>query len=282
MAVMVFDLLILGAGWTSTFLIPLCKERGISYTATSRSGREDTISFEFDPTSDDPTPFQSLPHARTVLITFPIKVSGASNRLVRLYQQSHVEGPKSSFIQLGSTGIWDGGPTLQDGSRTWTDRRSRFDESNDRARAEMELLALAPGTPTTVLDLCGLWGGGRDLKNWIPRVAPTKEVLKQKGSIHMIHGLDVSRAVLAVHAHFDRANGQRWLLTDGRVYDWWDLASAWGEEGQQGKWVRELMNEGGVRALPRTPEYIGRAMDSREFWDTFELEPVKGRLGEHP
>ena len=98
----------------------------------------------------------------------------------------------------------------------------------------------------------------------------------------MIHGLDVSRAILAVHEHFDRANGERWLLTDGRVYDWWDLASAWGEEGKQGKWVRELMDEQGVRALPRTPERIGRAMESREFWSTFELEPVKGRLGENP
>ncbi|PIL23160.1 hypothetical protein GSI_14469 [Ganoderma sinense ZZ0214-1] len=54
----------------------------------------------------------------------------------------------------------------------------------------------------------------------------------------MIHGLpvDVSRAVLAVHARFDRASGQRWLLTDGWVYDWWDLASAWGEEGKRGRW----------------------------------------------
>ena len=98
----------------------------------------------------------------------------------------------------------------------------------------------------------------------------------------MIHGLDVSRAILAVHSHFDRASGQRWLLTDGRVYDWWDLASAWGEEGKQSLWVRELMNEQGVRALPRAPEVVGGAMDSREFWDAFELEPVKGRLGENP
>lgn len=107
MTVMVFDLLILGAGWTSTFLIPLCKDRNISYAATSRGGRDDTIPFEFDPTSDDPTPFQSLPHAKTVLITFPIKVAGASTRLVKLYQQTHVEGPQAAFIQLGSTGIWD-------------------------------------------------------------------------------------------------------------------------------------------------------------------------------
>ena len=44
----------------------------------------------------------------------------------------------------------------------------------------------------------------------------------------MIHGSDVARAILAVHAHFDRATGERWMLTDGRVYDWWDLAYAWG------------------------------------------------------
>ena len=107
MTVMILDLLILGAGWTSTFLIPLCKERGVSYAATSRGGRDDTIAFEFDPHSVDPGPFQNLPNAKTVLITFPIKVPGASERLVKLYRQTHGEGPHSAFIQLGSTGIWD-------------------------------------------------------------------------------------------------------------------------------------------------------------------------------
>ncbi|CDO71810.1 hypothetical protein BN946_scf184939.g34 [Trametes cinnabarina] len=246
------DLLILGAGWTSTFLIPLCQSRGISSSATSRTGRDDTIAFEFDPHSLDPRPYQVLPNAKTVLITFPIKVQGASERLVKLYQQTHGEGPespKTAFIQLGSTGIWDRGPTLDSSGHVfghvWTDRHSKFDEANDRAKAEMELLTLAP-----------------------------------KGSIHMIHGLDVSRAVLAVHEHFNRATGERWLLTDLRVYDWWDLASAWGEEGKQPRWVREMMEEGDIKALPRSPETIGRAMESREFWTTFELEPVKGRLGE--
>ena len=121
-----------------------------------------------------------------------------------------------------------------------------------------------------------------------------------QGSIHMIHGEDVSRAILAVHEKFDRAVGQRWLLTDGRVYDWWDLASAWGnaesrskgsttvdestqtpkygDKGPQPRWVIELMVEEGLRALPRSPEMLGRALDSREFWSTFELEPIKARL----
>lgn len=113
------DLLILGAGWTSTFLIPLCISEGITYAATSRSPSKPkspypTIPFEFDPLSDDPEPFKSLPDAKTVLITFPIRVGGASERLVRLYRETRtsggeaeVGGVKTGFIQLGSTGIWD-------------------------------------------------------------------------------------------------------------------------------------------------------------------------------
>ena len=110
----------------------------------------------------------------------------------------------------------------------------------------------------------------------------------------MIHGLDVSRAIVAVHANFEPAIGQRWMLTDTRVYDWWDLAAAWGSEqpkdagedaskrnqskGPQAQWVIELMREAGVRALPRPADQLGRALDSREFWETFKLEPVMARL----
>ena len=105
------DLLILGAGWTSTFLIPLCAARGVTYAATTRTGRDGTIAFEFEPASDDAGPYAALPRAKTVLITFPIYVPGASARLVRLYQQTHPDpeevSSKTAFIQLGSTGIWD-------------------------------------------------------------------------------------------------------------------------------------------------------------------------------
>ena len=100
----------------------------------------------------------------------------------------------------------------------------------------------------------------------------------------MIHGEDVARAILAVHAQVSKSTGQRWLLTDGRVYDWWDLASAWGsgpseeDRGPQPVWVQELMQEAGVRALPRDVELLQRALDSREFWSTFGISPVRGRL----
>lgn len=108
----------------------------------------------------------------------------------------------------------------------------------------------------------------------------------------MIHGTDVARAIVAVHENFAAASGQRWLLTDMRVYDWWDLASAWGNggadsssnsgdanpNGPQPGWVKELMEEQGVRVLPRPPGSMGRVLDSREFWSVFGLSPLKARL----
>lgn len=102
------DILILGAGWTSTFLIPLCEKEGVSYAATSRSGRDGTVPFEFQPHSEDPGAYEKLPEAQTVLITFPIKDKGGSERLVRLYKSTHGgDEVDVRFIQLGTTGIWD-------------------------------------------------------------------------------------------------------------------------------------------------------------------------------
>ena len=101
------DILILGAGWTSSFLIPLCKKRGITFAATTRSGREDTIRWEFDPEGDSEA-YRVLPDASTVLITFPITVKGASERLVRNYLSMRTtDRLQTQFIQLGSTSVWD-------------------------------------------------------------------------------------------------------------------------------------------------------------------------------
>lgn len=176
--------------------------------------------------------------------------------------------------------------------------------------------ALSP--PLTCAPHCVRQGGTRDPANWFSRIAPSKEALAAKGSVHFIHGLDVARAIVAVHSHKSESNGattssaltaletttatittqpealemgktkhllgKRYLLTDLRVYDWWDLASAWAATSavntaaaDAGRWVLELMDEHDVRALPRTPEEIGRALDSREFWRDFGLLPVKGR-----
>ena len=78
------------------------------------------------------------------------------------------------------------------------------------------------------------------------------------------------------------------MLTDMFVYDWWALILGWGEGGSEGKdgdaegplmeWVRELMVEEGVRALPRSMELLGRCYDTRDFWSAFGIAPVRARL----
>lgn len=297
------DLLILGAGWTSTFLIPLARHRALTFCATTRDGHEvggsATLKWTFDPDGDD-SQFSSLPLARNVLITFPLKGTGPSAKLVQGYEKawegklapSSFAGDKRKvhFVQLGSTGIWQGGgPTLSSSpSSCWVTRKSSYDTSNARAEAEDELLSLGG----CVLNLAGLWGGARQPRDWVGRVAKTKEDVRGKRSLHLVHGLDVARGLLAVVARWEAAKGQRWMLTDGFVYDWWSLFVHWGspkeasEDGKHGdvdpkpsdqaKWVYELMVEEDVRALPRSMEALGRCYDSREFWDTFGIAPVQG------
>jgi hypothetical protein len=78
------------------------------------------------------------------------------------------------------------------------------------------------------------------------------------------------------------------MLTDMFVYDWWSLALGWGNggsvtdgkdaEGPHMQWVRELMVDEGIKALPRDMETLGRCYDSREFWDSLGLAPVRARI----
>ncbi|KAH9824679.1 hypothetical protein DFH28DRAFT_941379, partial [Melampsora americana] len=240
------DLLILGAGWTCTFLIPyLQKHTHLTFASTTRKGGGEfnSIQFDYDSKSTDLKQFKNLPFTKSILITFPIKEIGSSERLLLNYSQTHQKDdhPLTSInvIQLGSTGIFDGGPTLESSlsleksklSGIWIDRHSPYDSTNLRARSEDELLKLNQSTLssnlntefyTTVLNLSGLYGKERSIRNYVSKVMPTKEILATKKSLHMIHGLDVTRSIVSVLNQFEKSRGQRWILTDQRVYDWWD------------------------------------------------------------
>ncbi|KAI1851321.1 hypothetical protein JX265_000445 [Neoarthrinium moseri] len=279
------DLLILGAGWTSTFLIPLLEKHGIQYAATTSDGRNGTIPFRYEPESEDEGQFRRLPAAATVLITFPLKGRGQSSHLTKFYGKTHA-GANPNYIQLGATSIWKG--------ESWQDENSPYDAANPRAIAEDELMAVARGA---VLDLAGLYGGARQPRNWVDRVVKSKAELKAKGALHLIHGKDVSRAIIALHRSF--TPGKRWLLCDLHTYDWWDLVQDWAiqvvrdaeenpaqfEESQVARqkellsWVGELMEEEGVRALPRDTPLLGRVLDGRAFWKHVGLWPSQGRVG---
>ncbi|BGP42989.1 hypothetical protein JCM10450v2_007109 [Rhodotorula kratochvilovae] len=309
------DLLVLGLGWTGSFLLPHLRAHhpSISVAATTRDGRDGTIRWAWDAEQDGKEQYAALPRAKTVVVVFPLKGKGLSRRLVQGYEEA--VGTRVRWVQLGSTGIFDGGPTLASlraappssssekpaspPAFEWTTRHSSYDRTNARAIAEDELLS--QHSETVVLNLVGLWGGTRNPSNWIARIAPTPAALEAKGSLHLVHGLDVARAIVAVHlaaslpssSSAASGTGQRWIVSDLRVYDWWDLvaahpgapSAAQGDKGGEGSpdralWVQQCMQKHGVRALPRSPVELGRAIDAREFWDAFGLMPVKGRWEE--
>lgn len=298
------DYLILGAGWTSTLLVPLLKSKGLSYASTSTTGRDDTIEWKYDPDQSDPKYFDVLPSARNVVIVFPLTDKGSSKRLTSSYIATHprLEG-KVRFMQLGSSGIYQ----IPD-QPLWIDRHSRYDTSKPRAIAEDELLTLGG----CVLNLSGLWGGQRHPRNWVDKVGKTKDLVQSKTSLHLVHGDDVAIAIVAVFEHWDKGEkeardcaGQRWLVTDGFVYDWWSLFARWSHPepaapssssftttppptstdssqsppSQQSRWVFELMeSDDRVKALPRSSELLGRCYDSREFWRVFGVSPTRAGL----
>jgi hypothetical protein len=185
------DLLILGAGWTFSFLEShLSTHPYISYIGTTRDGRNNTLKWMWDSEEEGEGQYEVLPRAKTVLVTFPIKGRGGSKRMVDGYEAVHGE---VKWIQLGSTGIFDvssvdlsdcgggeltssslarfqGGPTLAAKPQTdspeeekppaprafaWTDRHSPYAIDNPRAVAEDELLSLRKNA--FVLNLSGLW-----------------------------------------------------------------------------------------------------------------------------
>lgn len=274
------DLLLLGSGWTGSFVLPLAAEAGLRTASTTRNGANGTISWTFDPDSDDVESYRRLPDAKVVLIVFPIYREEAVTRLIKGYLESRlsqeqtldddkiglrsIEDVQTSFALLGSTGIYDNGPTFAPLSppgqapplvsnelitdlshrhkkkkhhhrhpekpdptpkpSPWVDNSSPF-LPLPRAVSEAHLLSFSEPNnevrqapiPTTVLNLCGLWGHGRSVRNYMSRLPPNKSVFRNLGSVHLIHGRDVARAIVAVAKDFEKAKGQRWILTNGRV-----------------------------------------------------------------
>ncbi|KAJ3279526.1 hypothetical protein HDU79_000485 [Rhizoclosmatium sp. JEL0117] len=280
------ELLILGLGWTGTYVAEECRKDNVSFAGTTRDGRNGSIAFAFDPLNTDPTPFAVLPPATTVLITFPLLSEVAAERLTRFYADTHGGAGKTRWILLGSTGNY--GPIGTSGG-PWCDRHSPLINLADRNKGEARILELYPQS-ATVLHLAGLYDEKtRNPRNFIARIAGTKAAVADRKSVHYIHGVDVARAVIAVHRNW-RSGEARWIITNMRVYDWWDfLGSAvptgWVAKEGLGEdqpthwaWVLELMKEQGVKALPRSVEELGKGISSREFWETFGILPKYTQL----
>lgn len=115
------DILILGAGWVSTFLTPLLAAEDVTYAATTTTGREGTYKFKYSQDDDDEEQYAALPAATTILITFPLRGEGHIEHLTKLYTRTHEPlDTNYQFVQLGSSGIF-----TMEGQDLWVTRSSK-------------------------------------------------------------------------------------------------------------------------------------------------------------
>ena len=169
------------------------------------------------------------------------------------------------YIQLASSSVF-AAPGWNDESSPYTpddpytpSPPDSPQKGNQRAVAEDELLSLH-GDGAVVLALAGLYEGkkgGRDPRGWVRsgRVVRGggKEGVGGLKGVHFVHGGDVGRGVLGVlmaagagvdareeesgEGEGKKKNkvwGKRWIVTDLRVYDWWDLIMSWADEDGDG------------------------------------------------
>ncbi|CAO3595404.1 unnamed protein product [Absidia cylindrospora] len=268
------SILILGLGWSSHFLTELLSQNRYTYAATTRDGRNDTIPWTL---SDDSAAIDvsCLPDAETILVTFPVKDAKVMKAFVDAYdkKKSDNKQPPAQWIILSSTRPFTSPDT--------NNRHSPLDSSVDNNRIPSEEVVLERNG--TVLHLAGLWGAQRQPKNWVSRFA-IEEKLKGKllvRQLHLIHGKDVARAVLATHTGFQKAEGQRWIVTDAGCYDWLQLFSTWASSDSTQNFttldhddeVQQKWGKGQTISALVEKDGVAPRLDSSDFWTTFELEP---------
>ncbi|KAG2230689.1 hypothetical protein BDF21DRAFT_355627 [Thamnidium elegans] len=263
-------ILIVGLGWTGQFLAELMVAMQLNYAATTRDGRDNTITWSLPSNCSQTIDVSNLPFARTVLVTFPVMQAECMAALMEAYQLRHKQA--SQWILLSSTRPFVGNPA---------NRHTPLDRSKDTGRMAAEDIVLQRGG--TVLHLSGLWGDERQPKNWVPRF-PTTEAIRNKllnRQLHLIHGKDVARSILAVHDQFK--SGERWLITDNTCNDWIRLFLKWGSKeqieiardlAQNDKECHQALGEGTLEDIIRCGGVKPR-LDSTEFWETFQLQPTE-------
>ncbi|OBZ88499.1 hypothetical protein A0J61_03449 [Choanephora cucurbitarum] len=259
-------MLILGLGWTGQFLAELLVTLRMDYAATTRDGRNSTIQWSLPSVCEDIN-VSSLPLAKTILVTFPVMQPDCMTALMDAYEAKH--RIQAQWILLSSTRPFDGNPA---------DRHTPLDRTKDTGRMGAEDKLLEKGG--SVLHLSGLWGNERQPRNWVPRF-PTREAIRNKlltRQLHLIHGKDVARAIVAVHQQF--TPGERWIVTDNGCYDWIKLFLVWGNE-EQISMARDLaanddvcrkeLGNGSLEDIVARGGVKPR-LDSTEFWQTFGIK----------
>ncbi|KAJ3129476.1 hypothetical protein HK098_001243 [Nowakowskiella sp. JEL0407] len=265
------EILVLGLGFVGEYISQLASLDSISWKATTTTGRLNTIKFVLES-----SPVDVLPLSKTIVITFPINNPELLTTFLDKYSSLHsVQSASLNVILFGTTSAF--------ANPGFNDRNSSITPS-PRTPAEDAILklAIANGVKlnTSVIHLAGLYDNKiRKPLDWVKRI-DSKNKLAEKSTLHLIHGWDIARVILRIHGLWTSStseantfeSGQRWILTDLRVYDWWELALKC--KSPLDLWVLELMREGNVRVLPRSGlNEISKVLDSRELWDKLQIVP---------
>lgn len=207
------SILLLGSGWTSKFVVPLLSARAISFARTRRSPTPEEPALPFHLTaSTDARGCQHLPRASLVVILFPLSPS-LVRQLVEAYERG--TGCTPAWLALGSTGAWSkAGVCTSD---------MAIASTSERAQAENVLLELhdAQRRAIAVLNLSGLYGAERNPVNFAKRACETREKVRCKTSLHLVHGQDVARAIVGMYDSLasgkagqrEKLWGRRWIVT---------------------------------------------------------------------
>ncbi|KAJ1826319.1 hypothetical protein LPJ56_002238 [Coemansia sp. RSA 2599] len=270
------EVLILGRGFVGRYLEELLDAQGISFKSTTTDGRDGTIKWRLPETtsfSPDKGNFSALPLAKSVVITFPLQGEAPAIYLLHGYLDHHASTDSSAppqWVYLGSTRPFKEVPST---------RYTKPDVSAGGPRVEAEELIIKSFNGH-VLNLVGLWGGERVPEKW-SRFYTEKEKLRNRlkdRSLHLVHGADTARAILAVISKPDPSGG-RWLVSDKRTYDMLEILigdpriRGFLEELLQEEDVRKLVGADKIDDIQMGESQVTLRIDSSHFWKQYEIEP---------
>ena len=206
------SLVILGAGYTARFVLPLAECR---YTYVSLTSREPDahlshvhpdrrIRFDLEQSKT----WKNLPSGADLLWCFP----AASLHLVQQLAQAH-DLRSHRLVVLGSTSAYKE-PQSQDYPPPWIDETAPIARQQSRVEGE-EFLRATCGA--AVLRVAGIYGPGRSPIDWIKkgRVEPSRKY------VNLIHVEDLATVCLTA---LDRGlPGEVYNVSDGTPHTWTEI-----------------------------------------------------------